>query len=130
MQPEAFYHLYAHRAAVPTPNPTSFYAKIAGRLATLCVTLGGERGELPLIRYQGASDTARGVGTALQRELNRFAKSPDARRVLQVSQRQIGCPRHGPPPPSLKSGAALRVRHQWHVLTGRDCCGGWCAGQR
>jgi syntaxin-binding protein 1 len=70
--PESFYHLYAPPSAVPAPNPASTHSRIARRLGSLCITLGDERGDVPLIRYQEGSEAARGVASALHRELRRF----------------------------------------------------------
>ena len=57
-----FHDLYASPAA---PGKAATTAKMAQRLASLCITLGGERGELPLIRFDQASAVASDVASAL-----------------------------------------------------------------
>ena len=58
----AFYDLYA----VPAPAAkATTQAKMAQRLASLCVTLGSQNGDLPLIRFDSASAVASEVASAL-----------------------------------------------------------------
>lgn len=58
----AFYDLHA----VPAPaGKAATQAKMAQRLASLCVTLGSQHGDLPLIRYDRASVVASEVASAL-----------------------------------------------------------------
>ncbi len=58
----AFYDLYADPA--PAAKATT-QAKMAQRLASLCVTLGSQNGDLPLIRFDSASAVASEVASAL-----------------------------------------------------------------
>jgi hypothetical protein len=52
--------------ADPAPaSKAATQAKMAQRLASLCITLGSEQGELPLIRYDQASEAATDVASAL-----------------------------------------------------------------
>ena len=58
----AFHDLHA----VPAPiGKTAAQDKMAQRLASLCITLGSEKGDLPLIRYDRSSAVAHDVASAL-----------------------------------------------------------------
>ena len=81
----AFHSLYADP---PPPERDATQRKVAQRLASLCITLGGE---LPLVRYDAASSPAAAIALDLDGELRRFhADEERSRKVLQANAKRHG----------------------------------------